>query len=397
MIRTWPQSAPDSLWNRFRDKPRMRLASVFHLVWTVYVFGDLIFDRGGLHPYWVLATALSYPAFLALYWLGQTRPMRYVEWFGVGMALLGFATMAFNASGGACYVIYACSYMGVNGTPRQGLRNMALIVAAFLLVARFAFGWPTTVMLAIGFMAFCIGTINLIYRFNARRDAELKLSHDEVRRLAAMAERERIGRDLHDLLGHTLSLITLKLELSRRLMDRDSVAARQEMEEAERVARHALAEVRAAVTGIRAGSIAAELASARLLLNASGVHFDYTNELPTLPERAEAELALILREAVTNIHRHAHASRAEARFTSSDDRVTLCVSDNGKAGIVAEGNGMCGMRERARALGGTLGLESARGAGTRVIVTVPLMAVERLAAPLETGLSLAPFLMERSA
>lgn len=381
MASSWFKPTPDSLWMRQQSKGKMRYASLFHLVWTVYVFGDLLFRNDALGKYWVLATSITFPIFLTLFILGQTRSMRYMECWGSCMAVLGLATMNFNASGGACYIIFACSYMGVNGSMRLGLMRMGIIIGIFLLTAQFAFHWPISVMFALAFIAFSVGTVNMIYRFNSQRDAELKLSHDEVRRLAAMAERERIGRDLHDLLGHSLSLIALKLELSRRLMDRDSVSARHEMEEAERVARHALAEVRSAVTGIRATGIAAELASARLLLSASMVNFDYVSDVPALPERVEATLALVLREAVTNIHRHAHATAAEARVEVKGNVLTLCISDNGKGGAGAEGNGLCGMRERVKALGGTLSFESSRGQGTRVRVSLPLTAADRLLAP----------------
>jgi two-component system sensor histidine kinase DesK len=380
MARSWFQPTPDSLWNRFQEKPRLRVASMFHLVWTVYVFGDLVFAEK-LNPHWWLATLIAFPVFLGLYALSYIRPLRLAPWFAAAVALVGYSLMGINASGGGCLMIYACAMMGFEGSPKRSYIGMAGVIGGFALVGTFVYSWPLSILATLSFIAISVGSINIIYRVNAQRDAELKLSHDEVRRLAAMAERERIGRDLHDLLGHTLSLITLKLELSRRLIDRDTDAARREMEEAESVARHALAEVRSAVTGIRATGLAAELASARLLLNASMVHFDYVSDLPQLPERLEAGLALVLREAVTNIHRHARASFAEARIEVTAGVLTLCVADNGSGGVSDEGNGICGMRERVRALGGTLAFESERGKGTRVRIAVPLTAADRRFAP----------------
>jgi two-component system sensor histidine kinase DesK len=380
MPRPWFTPTPDSLWNRFRDKPRLRLASLFHLVWTVYVFGDLVFARK-LEPDWWLVTGISFPVFLAIYALAYTQSLRRAPWFAAASALLGFAVMDVNASACGCYIIYACAIVGFEGSLRRCLSGMGAILGSFVLVAYFMHGWPPAIIAGISFIALCVGAINVIYRFNAQRDAELKLSHDEVRRLAAMAERERIGRDLHDLLGHTLSLITLKLELSRRLLDRDGAAARREMEEAEQVARHALAEVRAAVTGIRASGLAAELASARLLLNASMVSFEYTSDLPVLSERVEAELALILREAITNVHRHARASTAKAQVQIEGKLLVLTVADNGKGGVSDEGNGIGGMRERVRKLGGSIAFESVRAQGTRVRIAIPLTPADRLAVP----------------
>jgi two-component system sensor histidine kinase DesK len=206
----------------------------------------------------------------------------------------------------------------------------------------------------------------------SKKNAALKLSQDEVRRLAATAERERIGRDLHDLLGHTLSLITLKLELSRKLFDRDPASARRELEEAENVARHALAEVRSAVTGIRSTDLAAELASARLLLESSAVHLDYGTLPSSLPLDVERSLALVIREAITNIHRHAAATEANVRFEMTPEKLDMQICDNGRGGQSAEGNGICGMRERVRALGGTLSIDSPLKHGTKLSISVPL-------------------------
>jgi two-component system sensor histidine kinase DesK len=380
MARSWFQPTSDSLWNRFRDRPRLRFASLFHLVWTVYVFGDLVFSEK-LGPHWVAATAISFPIFLCLYALSYIRPVRHAARFAVCVALLAYATLKFNSSGGGTYVIYACAMMGFEGSPKKCLTGMAAIIAGFLAVAYFMFDWPVAAMTTVSFIGMSVGTINVIYRFNAQRDAELKLSHDEIRRLAATAERERIGRDLHDLLGHTLSLITLKLELSRRLLDRDGAAARREIEEAEQVARHALAEVRSAVTGIRASGVVAELAAARLLLNTANIDFVYTSDVPALPARVDAELALVLREAVTNIHRHAGASFADVSVSMDTRACHMVVHDNGHGVAGNEGNGICGMRERVRALGGTLVIEASRQAGTVVRIEIPLTATDRLLIP----------------
>jgi two-component system, NarL family, sensor histidine kinase DesK len=376
MLASWLSPTADSIWNRLRGRGKARLATMFNLVWSVWVFGDLAWDRG-LPPHWTLATALSYPTFLILYALAFTRPVRYTPWFGTAMALLGYATLGFNGSGGTSYVIFAGSFMTFYGTPLAGLVRVAAVVAGYVATANVMQDWGWQPTLVLSMITLFVSVANLLWRVNGQKEWELKLSHDEVRRLAATAERERIGRDLHDLLGHTLSLITLKLELSRRLLDRDTDAARREMEEAERIARHALAEVRSAVTGIRASGVAAELASARLLLGSSAVNFEYVSDIPALPARMESELALVLREAVTNIHRHAHASVAEAKVQLVGNDLVLCIADNGRGGAATEGNGLCGMRERVRSLGGTVTLESEKGKGTRVIIRVPMTDADK--------------------
>jgi two-component system sensor histidine kinase DesK len=223
---------------------------------------------------------------------------------------------------------------------------------------------------------------------NEQKDAEIRLSHDEVRRLAGLAERERIGRDLHDLLGHTLSLITLKSELANKLFDRDAAAAKREMADVERVARDALAQVRHAVTGIRAAGFAAELASGKLLLESNGVRLRYELADVALPDAIETALAMTVREAATNIQRHARATSANIILAAENRELLLRIEDNGCGGAIVPGNGLCGMRERLAAIGAELRVESERGKGTRLNVTLPL--------PQQSAIAIAPIQLQQA-
>ncbi len=330
MFELLSQAHPDSLACR-RDPHRTDLSHRFrhvNLIWTVWVFTDLYFN-GPVAAGWYVATASSFPVFLLLYQLANVRPLRQIGYYSAAMAVLGFVVMPWNHSGGACYAIYACAYFAFFGSVRQS-----------------------------------------IARINSQKDAELRMSHDEVRRLAATAERERIGRDLHDLLGHTLSLITLKSELANKLFDRDLAAARREMGDVERVARDALAQVRSAVTGIRAAGIAAELASAKLLLESNGVNVRCELADVALPVDVETALALTVREAATNIQRHAHATRASILLAHDDGRLGLRIADDGRGGAIEPGNGLSGMRERLAAIGADLHVDSQRGRGTTLTVSL---------------------------
>ena len=286
------------------------------------------------------------------------------------MCVLCFVLLPWYPSG-LSYFVFGCVLLRTSSrmSVSRYLVQIAILNTAFLLIA-WKVGYPWQAMVWMPAMTFIIGVIVNVERVSQEKDIALKLSHEEVRRLAATAERERIGRDLHDLLGHTLSLITLKLELARKLSERDPPGSRRELEEAERVARHALAEVRSAVTGIRSADLAAELASARLLLESSQVHLEYAPPPSDLPPDVERGLALVLREAATNIARHAGASRAKIEFETQARSVQLSVEDNGRGGVTADGNGLAGMRDRVRALGGTMSIDAPRGAGTKVLVRV---------------------------
>lgn len=342
-----------------------------HLLWSVWVFITPLMG-GGFNLRWGLLTLLSYPLFLYLYVTALLVPQRRMWRHALAMAVMSTLLLPWYPSG-LSYFVFGCVMLRSPGQRYWRYALHLLVMNVVYVSVAMAFGYPKAMWLWVPLMSFVVATIITVEHASQEKDAALALSQEEVRKLAATAERERIGRDLHDLLGHTLSLITLKLELSRKLFDREPGAARREMEDAERVAREALAQVRSAVTGFRATDLVAELASAKLMLESAQVQLDYGAPPQGLPPEAERGLALLLREAVTNISRHAHATQAQIEFQQEDAAVQLCISDNGCGGVAADGNGLAGMRDRVRELGGTLSVDSPRDAGTRVRVRVPLV------------------------
>jgi two-component system sensor histidine kinase DesK len=353
-------------------------------VWSLLYLGFLFMTWDEPTAEWLRATLVSVAIFLPVYfrcyWLTGWRQLAHLA----AIAGLAFALVPFNKCAHT-YLIYAAIFLPFSGLPLRVslliiLAGLALYTGELMLLG---VSWKTTAIIVgvtlIVSVAVCAA--NTAHREKRLRQAELKLSHDEIRRLAALAERERIGRDLHDLLGHTLSLITLKSELAARLFDRDPLAARREIVDVERVARDALGQVRRAVAGIRAAGLAAELASAHLMLESGGVKLDY--ELPkesTLPPDIETIFALTIREAVTNIQRHARATRAQVTLAVAAHEVRLVVEDDGCGGAIAPGNGLTGMRERLRALDGDLVVASERGRGTRLEARVALAIADLSAA-----------------
>jgi len=394
LLARWFAPAPDSGYADDIRRGRNPLADSVHLLWSLWIFVTPMFERGltGYTSRWLLMTFITYPLFLYLFIKVQLVSRRRLFWYPLAMVALCFASMPWYASS-VSYLVFGCIMLYHCHMSRRAYMAGLLAINAIFVGEAWSLDYPLVMIVIMPGTIFIICTIVMVESISKERNAMLALSQDEVRRLAGLAERERIGRDLHDLLGHTLSLITLKLELSRKLFDRDSEAARREMEEAEKVARHALAEVRSAVSGIRATDLAAELASARLLLESSRVHFDYS-ELPTdLPADIERGFSLIVREAATNIARHAEASAAKIEIIREHASVRMLISDNGRGGISSDGNGLCGMRERVRALGATLTIESPRGHGTnlRIVAPVPILRlVETSRAP--SDLSLGPTL-----
>lgn len=373
----WIRPAPDSPAAREIQLGRSPWLPVLHLAWSVWVFLVPAFagGSGGYTREWLLFTLGSYPVFLGLYALAVFGTRRSAWWAATGMAGLSFLLLPWYPSG-LSYFVFGCVFLQPEN--RSIPRYVALLLAlnAGLVACALHLGYPWQVLLWLPPVTLITGVLVLAERINQAREAVLRLSQEEVRRLARLAERERIGRDLHDLLGHTLSMVALKADLAARLVEGDVPAARQQMDDVARIAREALTGVRRAVSGIRAALLAAELASARLLLETAGITFEYRLdvELEGQPLAAEAEtaLALTVREAATNIHRHANARTARARLFRNGDEAVLEISDDGRGGRIVPGTGLSGMRERLQALGGCLQWSSEPGRGLHLQARLPL-------------------------
>ena len=187
----------------------------------------------------------------------------------------------------------------------------------------------------------------LAFSRTATANQQLREARAEVARLASEAERNRIARDLHDLLGHSLTAITVKSALARKL---ELDAARAEMESVEQLARQALSDVRAAVSGYQDVTLAGELARGRELLRAAGVAADLPTACDVVPAQRRELFGWVVREGVTNVVRHARAGRCTVELTAS----TVEVRDDGVGGPAGAGSGLDGLRARVAAVGGVL-------------------------------------------
>jgi two-component system sensor histidine kinase DesK len=188
------------------------------------------------------------------------------------------------------------------------------------------------------------------------------------RELALVEERERVARDVHDVLGHSLTVVTVKAELAERLVDLDPARARAELAEIQALSRQALAEIRATVGGLRAARLDAELASARAALAGAGIEGHVPADHAVVDPRHRVVLAWVLREATTNVVRHSDADECWVEL----DTNRLTVRDDGR-GLEdrPEGNGLRGIRERVGAAGGRLSLATGpEGHGTVLEVTL---------------------------
>ena len=360
-------------WHVLSRRPDMPsgIMRAFWFVYVLFVFMGPLMGRGDAID-WMLAAAsilLFLPLYLG-YWIALDRRRPYAMACVAGMAALGFAFVPLN-TGATTYIIYSAALVAFVVPPRIAVAYLGALAAATFLIA-FAYSEParSLVRLPTIVMVAMIGGANLFYAENARRNAQLWRAQEEVEEMAAVAERERISRDLHDLLGHTLSVIALKSELASKLADSNPAQAAHEIREVERVSRDALSEVRAAVEGFRSRGFAGELRNAARTLESVGVRFEAEGPNATISPRQEGVMALALREAVTNVVRHARATSCRVALREDDGRLVLKVQDDGIGGDVTEGHGITGMRERAAALGGSVDVDGMNG--TRLTVILPV-------------------------
>jgi two-component system sensor histidine kinase DesK len=203
------------------------------------------------------------------------------------------------------------------------------------------------------------GFFNVLHGNRALAEAR-----SEIARLAAENERTRIARDLHDLLGHSLTTITVKAELSRRLGQTDVAAALREIGEVEVLSRRALSDVRAAVANYRDVTLVGELASGRELLRAAGIAADLPRAVDVVDDGAQELFGWVLREGLTNVVRHSHASLCTVRIS----KTSVEIVDDGSGMLVAAGSGLSGLRERVGAAGGTMEVGPVPPRGWRIAV-----------------------------
>jgi two-component system sensor histidine kinase DesK len=340
------------------------------LLWVVYLgffFVDPVLSHAVL-KIWLLdlaGAAVFLVLYFGLFFIECPRALLHIA----GMVLLGVLFQPINQ--GACtFFIFAAAMV-----PFCVETQLAAVIGLITIGSVGAIG---ALRLHIGgwglfysaLFPVIIGAGNTFFAERNRMNHRLRKANEEIEQLAKVAERERIARDLHDVLGHTLSVITLKSELAGKLIDRDPERAGKEIREVEQISRQALSDVRDAIRGYRTKGLAAELAQAKTTLETAGltVQCDAASTVK-LPAMQESVLSLAVREGVTNVVRHSQAHTCRLRLEQYNGTCRLEIQDDGLGSSSEEGNGLRGMRERVEMLGGTLVRETEYG--TKLTITVP--------------------------
>ncbi|MES4900658.1 MULTISPECIES: sensor histidine kinase [unclassified Streptomyces] len=350
-------------------------------IWMAYLTGpvnDLL--DGGHRPLATALGCLGLLAFLTAYCMllfrHVGRPVDYRKVVGalVTMAALAAALALTLDDSWLVLFVYVSVACGAVLPLRAARLSIPLVTVVLLLVGLTARDTPhllaaLVIPALLGGFAMS-GVRQLVRTTRALREARATVAH-----LAANEERLRLARDLHDLLGHSLSLITLKSELAGRLLPDRPEQAGQQVADIERVSRQALVDVREAVSGFRRPTLEAEAAGARIALTAAGMAADLGRAAeghPDLPPDEEGALAWALREGVTNVVRHSGARRCTVRLTEAGDELCLTISDDGRGPGGPPGNGLAGLSERLQLAGGRLETGSGERGGFELRAYVPL-------------------------
>ena len=344
-------------------RPR-RVGVLFSAIWLVFLAEPV---RAGWQERdtwqgWVgMAATLLFAAtyVMAFAWvrgrqlrLGAARQPQAAAVLGLLVALAAVMCLTVGEAGLATTVyLTVTAVMFLPG--RVALGAVLALAATTLVLGAVVPGWQAqpSLLLSIFLAAFAMWGVSQLIR----RNIDLSLAREENARLAVQEERNRVARDLHDILGHSLTVITVKAELAGRLMEVDLERARAEVADLERLSRDAFVDVRRAVEGYRELTLPGELARARAALQAAEIDADLPTSTDVVPGDLRELFAWGVREGVTNVIRHSAATRCTIRLTPE----SVEVLDNGRGPCDAEvlersGNGLRGLQERATALGAML-------------------------------------------
>jgi len=365
---------------------------LFAVMWLVFSVASVIDMLGtDLTPVRLLAFLALMVAYVAVYlWLVLRYPFRGGELSSperrvqvallAALAILALCLELAYGSG----IPYQFMFVVIAAAVTLPTRHAALTVVAIMALtsgiyalrsgwATLSSSWESAVapFAIVGFSMIIVSRLVLTVR-------ELRAAREEIARLAVAEERLRFARDLHDLLGHSLSSITLKSELAGRLLPAAPDKAAAEVRDIEGVARNALREVREAVAGYRQPTLDKELASAQQILEAAGIACEIERNVGMLPNDVDAVLAWTVREGTTNVIRHSHAKHCEIRLKQEGEEIHAEISDDGlgfpseSEETYANGSGLSGLAERVAASGGKFKAKSLPGGGFSLRVSLPL-------------------------
>ena len=331
------------------------------LIFTTFYYFHLAFNSQLFTATTIVISIVIYITFIYLYFKASNAKGERVLPIIIWMLLLCFSGTYITPGTQALFGFIAF-FCGFNFTLKKGgLGLLAIYITVFLAAISFNF-------LELFFMApSMIMSTALLFMGQAERKDRLhaqqqKVSQSSIKQLATIAERERISRDLHDIIGHSLTSIALKAELAEKYIDRNkNTLAQQEIREVAELSRDILSQVRQAVSGLKQQNFSAHLAQLKDKLTHHGFSVQLTNNCSHLSSQIESCLSLILTEAVTNLFKHSQGDSVDIHISSTAREVVLMITDNGQVDNFSVGNGLDGITQRCQQLNGTCKISHQRG------------------------------------
>ena len=350
---------------------RMRYALPFAAVWLLVLLGpggDILDRTSGLASLVGIALLVlfgaAYLVVVAASW--EARRRREVRLLTVALLVLACAILPFSGQSGLTTFIFVAVAVQLVLPWRWAIVATAALVVLLVVIERLV-GWTDAWSYAFSVVAAAMAMFGVVRM--AERNRALLEAESERASYAVLAERERFASDLHDVLGHSLTVIAVKSELAGKLLDVDLERARAEIADIERLSREALCDVRSTVGNYRDVSLAAELASARQALQAAGIEPDLPNAVDEVPSSLRQVFGYVVREGVTNVVRHSGADRCTVRVAADGVEVIDdgCATDGR---TIIAGHGLDGLRRRAEQAGCVLEAGARSGGGFRLAVVV---------------------------
>lgn len=317
----------------------------------------------------------AYLLFVCFYvWAIHSRP-QHIWKPVVAIVVLALAITPYT-QGSSTFFSYIGFVIGFSYRTKTWLTITAVLIG-LILALHFQFNYP------VPFFAFpalsgliSIGIIGYVERMRMEARSNLLKSHQEIEQLAVIAERERIARDLHDILGHSLSSIALKAELAEKLLKQEKhESVQQHLSELHQIARNSLSLVRQTVSGYKHRGLSGEVMELCERLRQKGFVVELQGDIPQLSPRAETAIILALTELTTNVLRHSKGDHCQIEFSKHCDKIQVKMRDNGEVKILTPGNGLQGIQERLHALAGDL--QSSINKGCEFIISLPTRELQR--------------------
>lgn len=332
-------------------KTEQKMAWVY-LINLAFFFFPLFIVTFQWWQYLSIATALA--LFLVFYFRAFRSSIAEIHKPVLGIIAVATLITPINP-GSISMFVYAGFFIAFAYPLRQYLLYIAALTLLMVsLELTLTLHWPYFLHLGIPVLL----SVSLIGRVERQRflhQQREQQSADEIKQLATTVERERIGRDLHDILGHTLSSIVLKADLAAKLLEKKQFdAAKVQLAELSQIARDSLSQVRQSVSGYKHQGLAAEVSKLLARLRDGGFNTELQGTVPTLDQRSETALILVLTELITNVLRHSNGDSCLLNFSQLNDMLTISVVDNGQTEVISAGNGLIGIQERLSALNATI-------------------------------------------